>query len=142
MIPYLLYSPKKSGWEDVLKRLKKAGHELYVITSRPPEVRETTQRLLKNCFWDDFFREIIFIKESGDDFKYKAANKLNLDIVVDDGPHHIKDYIEHFSWKICIFEQWWNRIIREDNSKVFRIYDWNDFEALLPRLSFTSPFRQ
>ena len=25
---------------------------------------------------------------------------------------------------------------------MFRIYDWHDFEELLPRLSFTSPFRQ
>ncbi len=131
-----------TGGEEVLKRLKAAGHELYVITSRPPEVRKTTEVLLTKYFWENFFKEIIFIKESWDDFKYKAANKLSLDIVIDDGPHHIKDYCEHFSGKICIFEQWWNRIIREDNSRVFRIYDWNDFEALLPRLSFTSPFRQ
>jgi hypothetical protein len=134
---------KIHSWgEKVIKKLKWEGHSLYIITSRPPEVRVATQELLSRYFWDDFFEEIIFIKESWEDNKYKAANKLGLDIVVDDGPHHIKDYYEHFTGKICIFEQWWNRIIREDNSKVFRIYDWNDFESLLPRLSFTSPFRQ
>jgi len=131
-----------SGGEQVLKTLKKDGHELYIITSRPPEVRKTTEQLLENYFWDSFFKEIIFIKESWEDNKYKAANDLHLDIVVDDGPHHIKSYMEYFSWKVCMFEQWWNRMIKEDNSKLFRIYDWNDFQELLPRLSFTSPFRQ
>ncbi len=131
-----------SWGEQVLKKLKQQGHVLYIITSRPPEVRKTTEKLLESYYWKDFFGEIIFIKESWEDNKYKAANKLELDIVVDDGPHHIKSYFKHFSGKICIFEQWWNRAIKEDNSKVFRIYDWHDFENLLPRLSFTSPFRQ
>lgn len=131
-----------TGGEEVIKKLKSQWHSVYIITSRPPEEKENTQALLHNYFWNNFFEEIVFIKESWEDHKYKAANKLGLDIVVDDGPHHIKDYYEHFSGKICIFEQWWNRSIREDNSKVFRIYDWNDFDNLLPRLSFTSPFRQ
>jgi len=131
-----------SWWQDVLKKLRKHWHDLYIITSRPPEVKETTMQLLKTYFWEDFFQQIIFIKESWNDNKYIAANKLWLDVVVDDGPHHIKAYYEHFSGKICIFEQWWNRVIKEDNSKVFRIYDWNDFDNLLPRLRFTSPFRQ
>jgi len=97
--------------------------------------------LLENNFWKNFFEEVIFIKESGEDHKYKAANSLNLDVVIDDGPHHIEDYKKYFSWKICIFNQWWNKHIWEDNSKVFRVYDWYDFKDLLPRLSFTSPFR-
>jgi len=128
--------------EKVIKNLKSNGHSLYVITSRPVETRNNTEKLLESYFWNNFFQEIIFIKESWEDHKYKAANNLWLDIVIDDGPHHIKEYYKYFSGKICIFEQWWNRAIKEDNSKVFRIYDWNDFESLLPRLSFTSPFRQ
>lgn len=130
-----------TGWKDTLKKLKQQGHILYVITSRPPEVRKTTEKLLSRYFWEDFFEKIIFIKESGEDNKYKVANEYNLDVVVDDEPHHIKSYYKHFSGKICIFEQSWNREIREDNSKVFRIYDWLDFDELLPRLKFTSPFR-
>jgi len=130
-----------SDGETVLKNLKNKWHSLYIITSRPPEIRDTTQQLLASYFWEDFFEEIVFIKESWNDNKYKAANKLWLDIVVDDGPHHIKSYYKNFSGKICIFEQWWNKKIKVDNSRVFRIYDWQDFEDLIPKLSFTSPFR-
>jgi len=131
-----------TGGEQVLKNLKKEWHSLFIITSRPSEVRPSTEKLLENYFWANFFEEIFFIKDLWHDNKYEAANHYKLDIVVDDGPHHIKAYYENFHGKICIFEQWWNRAIREDNSKVFRIYDWEDFEELLPRLKFTSPFRQ
>lgn len=130
-----------SSWEETLKKLKKDWHILYIITSRPLEVKDTTLKLLASYFWSNFFEDIIFTKETGEDNKYKVANKLILDIVIDDGPHHIRDYYKYFWGKICIFEQWWNRKIRQDNSKVFRIYDWDDFEELLPRLKFTSPFR-
>lgn len=131
-----------SGGEEVLKKLKTQWHELYIITSRPPKARSTTEKLLESYFWSDFFTQIIFINESWEDNKYKAANNLWVDIVIDDGPHHIKAYYKYFAGKICIFEQSWNRAIKEDNSKVFRIYDWHDFNTLIPRLSFTSPFRQ
>jgi 5'(3')-deoxyribonucleotidase len=89
-----------------------------------------------------FFEKIIFIKDTGEDHKYLAANKYNLDIVVDDGPHHISEYSKNFSGKVCIFHAPWNRSIQENNKKTYRVHDWNQFEDLLPKLSFTSPFRQ
>ncbi len=130
------------GGENTLKKLKSAWHSFYIITSRPPKERKTTEKLLIKYFWENFFEEIIFIQESGEDLKYKAANKLGLDIVIDDGAHHIEAYSKHFTGKICIFHQMWNRHLKEDNSQLYRIYDWNDFEKLLPKLRFTSPFRK
>ena len=62
--------------------------------------------------------------------------------MVDDGPHHIEAYKQNFSGKICIFHAPWNREIEEDNQKVFRIYDWYEFENILPKLTFQSPFRE
>lgn len=41
-----------------------------------------------------------------------------------------------------MFHAPWNRLTHEDNRKVFRIHDWYEFENLLPKLSFTSPFRE
>lgn len=131
-----------SGGEEVLKRLHAQWHELYVITSRELEAKDDTLILLHTYFWEDFFKEIIFIKESGHDNKHVAANLHGLDIVIDDGPHHIQAYAEHFNWKICAFHQPWNSSSHIDNAQVYRIHDWYDFETLLPKLSFTSPFRE
>lgn len=149
MKEYHIFETKNSqtltphSWgEEVLKRLHAQWHELYVITSRELKAKNDTHILLKKYFWDDFFEEIIFIKESGHNNKYIAANLYELDIVIDDGPHHIESYVEHFTWKICAFHQPWNRNKQEDNSHIFRIHDWFEFENLLPKLSFTSPFRE
>lgn len=130
-----------TGWEQVLKKLKLEGHQLYIITSREIEARENTQKILEKYFWIDFFKEIIFIHEFWHDNKYSVANKYHLDIVIDDAPHHINAYKENFLWKICIFHAPWNRSLKEDNKRVFRIHDWFDFEKLIPKLSFTSPFQ-
>lgn len=61
---------------------------------------------------------------------------------MDDGPHHIAAYKEHFSGKICIFHAPWNRLSSEDNKQIYRVHDWYEFENLLPKLSFVSPFRE
>ncbi len=131
-----------TGWESVLKWLKSQWHQIYVITSREIDAKQSTHDILNKYFWDNFFEEIIFIKENWHDNKYTAANKLSLEIVIDDGPHHITSYNTHFNGKICVFHAPWNRNITENNSNIFRIKDWYDFEKLLPKLSFTSPFRE
>ena len=127
--------------KEVLLRLKKQWHKLYIVTSREVQHKKKTINYLDKIFKEDFFTKIIFVQDTHKDKKYIAANELNLDIVVDDGDHHIDWYLENFKGKICIFHQNWNTRIQEDNGKTFRIHDWYDFENLLPKLSFTSPFR-
>lgn len=131
----------QNGAKGVLLRLKKQWHQLYVITSREIKHKKKTISYLNKIFEEDFFQEIIFVQDTHNDKKYTAANDLQLDIVVDDGDHHIDWYLQNFAGKICIFHQNWNTRIQEDNKKTFRIRDWYEFEELLPKLSFTSPFR-
>ena len=128
-------------WEEVLKNLRSAWHSLYIITSREVHAKNDTLILVEKYFGTDFFEEIIFIKERWHDNKYEAANEYKLDIVVDDWPHHIEAYAKNFSWKICIFHAPWNREILPDNKKIFRVYDWYEFETVLEKIRFTSPFR-
>jgi len=130
-----------SGAFEVLTQLKKDWHSLYVITSRKIHTKNDTHILLEKYFWDDFFQEIIFIKDRWHDNKYEAANEHNLDIVIDDGPHHIEHYREHFTWKVCIFYAPWNKEIQEDNKKVYRVHDWYDFQKYIQKFMFVSPFR-
>lgn len=136
--------------DSVLKDLKDAGHELYVVTSREPnDMRHHTHDLLDKYFGKDFFHEICFIKDTGEDKKYKAAEKFNLDVVIEDALHHIQDYVEHGNVKVIMYDMPWNRGYTEDNSRTFRAKSWREVEAyvqsLLPRenkTTFVSPFRQ
>lgn len=130
-----------SGAFEVLMQLKKDWHSLYIITSRNLDTKSDTYILLEKHFWNDFFEEIIFIKNRWHDNKYEAANEYNLDVVIDDGPHHIEDYREHFTWKVCIFYAPWNKEIQEDNKKVYRVHDWYDFQKYIQKFIFVSPFR-
>ncbi|MCH8518218.1 radical SAM protein [Candidatus Gracilibacteria bacterium] len=130
-----------TGGQEVIQSLKDDGYKLYVITSREVQAKNDTLILLEKYFGNDFFEEVIFIKERGHDNKYEAANEYELDIVIDDGPHHIDAYRENFKGKICVFHSPWNRECKEDNKKIYRIHDWYEFQNLLPKLSFTSPFR-
>lgn len=131
------------GWEQAVKDLHKDGHELYVITSRPLSDKAHSLKILNKYFWDNFFKEIIFTHEENDgkDDKATIANRLGLDLVIDDGPHHIESYTKNFNGKVVMFHQMWNRHIQEDNKKCFRVHDWHEFMDLLPKLRFTSPFR-
>jgi tRNA A37 methylthiotransferase MiaB/5'(3')-deoxyribonucleotidase len=131
-----------TGAREVLHKLHQDWHTFYAITSRELHAKKDTYIILEKYFGKDFFREIIFIKEKGHDHKYIAANERELDIVIDDGPHHIEAYKQNYTGKICIFHAPWNRELKEDNSQVFRIYDWYDFENILPKLVFQSPFRE
>lgn len=128
-------------WEKVLNELKASWHELYVITSRPLDDKEHSLKILEKYFWNNFFEKIIFTHEEGNDDKATIASSLWLDIVIDDGPHHIESYKKNFSWKVVMYHQMWNRHIAEDNKKTYRIHNWHDFTDLLPKLRFTSPFR-
>jgi tRNA A37 methylthiotransferase MiaB len=128
--------------EEVLKKLKKSGHHFYVITSREVSAKTDTLILLEKYFWKDFFEEIIFLHESGHDHKYTAANQLGLDIVIDDGPHHFREYSQNFSGNIFLFSAPWNADIQVDNMKSFRVEDWYEFDSIIQREILKTPFRK
>ncbi len=127
--------------KKVLQKLYAAGHKIYVITSRPAKERKTTEALLEKYFWKWFFSQICFVSELGHDNKYEIANTLQLDVVIDDGPHHIRAYQKNFSGKICIFTQPWNKTISEDGQKTYRVNCWNEFAERIESFQFYSPFR-
>lgn len=134
-------SLKIHSWgEEVLKRLKTKWHTLYIITSREIEQKQETLKILTSYFGENFFEEVIFIKEQWHDSKYIAANEYNLDVVVDDGPHHIEAYSKFFAGKICVFHSPWNRNIKTDEKKIFRTHDWYQVEKVIESSIFQSPF--
>ncbi len=139
--------------ENTIKKLKNQWHELYVITSRElGEMQNHTHDILEKYFWKGFFKEVIFIKETGEDKKYIAAKLHDIDVVIEDALHHLEDYKAYTQAKIIVHDMPWNRVFQEDESQVFRVKHWKEIETLIERFSkentldnkevFVSPFRK
>ena len=128
---------------DTLKKLKKLGHKLYIVTSRWLDEKSFTQEMLDLNLWKNFFEEVLFTADTGEDKKYRIAQKFELDIVIDDAPHHITWYRNHCKQtKTIIFSQTWNRNIQENNSSVYRVSCWSSIEGIIEKVILTSPFRK
>lgn len=63
--------------------------------------------------------------------------------MIDDAPHHIEDYRKHCpNTQVVIFNQTWNKSIDETvNEKVHRAHNWKEFESIVEKHTFCSPFR-
>ena len=118
---------KLFSWvKEKLSELKEK-YELFLITSRPKKDIAFTKRDIVHLFWEDFFEEIIFSCEYWEDKKCIISNEKKFDVVIDDAPHHIENYINNTEIKkIIIFDKPWNKQIKEDNKRVFRVQNWSE----------------
>jgi len=86
-----------------LNKIKEAGHEIHIITSRGPEIRDTTKRWLKKhgVKYDT-------LTLTGHTNKYEPAQKLKLDYFVEDNPRHANSVAE-LGVSVFVPEYPWNR---------------------------------
>lgn len=126
---------------EVLHKLKNDWHKLYVVTSRPEKDKPLTFEFLNREFWEWFFEDYLFTCDFWDDKKCNIANKFELDVVIDDAPHHIENYIKNTPCHIFVISQPWNEsIIWHD--KTYRPNSWeNIYEKINSLYQFKSPFR-
>lgn len=104
---------------DGLRKLVKHG-EVYIITARPDYtyvdtieclMREVDLRLLKNVI-------IAYDKAS-------VVNKLNIDVVIDDGPHIAESIVLGTSAKMYLVDKPYNQHINYD--EITRVNSWKQF---------------
>lgn len=128
---------------DVLRELKSVWHELYIITSRDPKIlKKRTINILENTFGKWFFKDYIFTKESWDDKKHIFAIKHNLDLVIEDAPHHIEGYHEFTNAHIFVFTTQWNQWLTYQNERVRRVNNWQEIKTYIDTFTPKSPFRK
>lgn len=78
---------------EVLRRLKRAGHELVVITGRPPQLRANTERLLKRYYGDIFTSADLYLT---DHFAHEGERVDKGDIALQlKLTHFVDDVISH-----------------------------------------------
>ncbi len=95
------------GAKDTLLLLKKAGHKIFFITSRPKQNKYFTVEWLKHN--DIPFDELKVIGHGEEKGIY--GSKLNLDMFVDDLEQHLFSMLKHKStWSkgLLLFNRPWN----------------------------------
>lgn len=111
--------------KEIIDKLKKQGHEIYIITARnnyglPKELSGKMSELTKKWLKDNeiFYDEIFFTKGG----KLKTILENNVDIMIDDDINNIKE----ISTKIPVlcYNAQYNTNIKGKN--IIRVYSWYD----------------
>lgn len=124
--------------KKVLKNFKKKKHSLNIITSRSKLEYKNTIKWIDTNFEKNFFNEAIFTFQYNHNKKHLLAKEKKFDIVIDDAPHHLEGYKKNTKAKIVIFDRPWNKNIKEDNKRIFRINNFLDFEKIVNKFSKTN----
>ncbi|NRH20518.1 radical SAM protein [Candidatus Gracilibacteria bacterium] len=132
--------------KDVIYKLKKDGHILSLLTSRPEGDKIFTKNWAIKEFGADFFENILFSCDFGADDKSIVAQKYGFDLVIDDAEHHIEGYSQNTDAHILMYSQPWNQHIEEAGKK-YRVNHWNDILVKIDEISHSSissktPFRE
>jgi uncharacterized HAD superfamily protein len=108
-----------------LKKLKKKGHTIKLITSSAPENLEFKLKRLKKTgvVFDGYV--ITEIRDMGS----KAAYAKDFDFIIDDSPYQCKA-INEAGGKAIIYDQPWNKNVPKE---IIRAYNWRHVKKLILR---------
>ncbi len=112
------------GAIEVLHKLKKAGHKLYFITSRPKQNQPMTFKWLRKN--NVPFDELAVVGQTQP--KGTFGRRYSLDMYVDDLHNHLESMLHYKKrWKkgLLLMNKPWNTDYI-DGSKFKRVYDWYD----------------
>lgn len=111
--------------KEVLDKLKEEGHNIYIITARSSEfadreAKNKMEEMVKNWFKENelYYDELIFSTVN----KLENCKEKNIDIMVEDSPHNIKQLSEFLP--ILCFDARYNRDIEGKN--IIRCYSFYD----------------
>ena len=110
------------GARDVLIKFKRAGHQIYFISSRPKQNQPATFKWLRKN--NIPFDSVDVIGNSG--HKGFFGRKYNLDMYVDDLQKHLvsmHNYKKRWRKGLILFDRPWNRE-NFDGSRFIRMDNW------------------
>jgi len=115
---------------DILKRIHKDGHKIYIITARNIVAKgfsslddlydKTREYLEKN---DIYFDELLFRSNP----KVDSIDEFNLDFFIEDAPKNITALSEKI--KVIIYDTPYNKQI--DNKNTYRAKNWEDIYNII-----------
>lgn len=113
---------------EVIKQLKKDGHEIYIVTARSltnrnDNIGENMRKIVKKWLLDNkiTYDKLIFSKSIREKKKQEIIeNEINL--MIEDNPNNINE-LSNIIPVIC-YDATYNRIC--SNDRIFRCYSWYD----------------
>lgn len=125
---YATENPVIGGASENIKKLKKDGNNLYIITARglagPDvtniEIRDKMRNIVKDWLSknDIVYDEIIFTTED----KSQAIKDKKIDVMIDDSPYNLKS-LSKITKMIC-YDWPYNRDVNNEN--IYRCYNWDE----------------
>lgn len=109
---------------EALNRLKRLGHKIHFISSRPKQNQSTTFKWLRK--YDIPFDSVDVIGHSENKGLY--GRKYDLDMYVDDLESHLLSMLAYKKrWRkgLILFDKPWNSAYH-DGSKFVRLTDWQE----------------
>lgn len=115
--------PPFENSQRVISTLAKS-HDLFIITSRPLEVKELTLDFLDNNF-GNCFNQVLFSGDNNGELKIKSdlCIDLGIDIIIEDSPVIAQKCLDR-GVQVFLFDQPWNRELSGEN--FIRVYNWED----------------
>ncbi len=123
---------------EVIKKLKKDGHEIYIITARwltnrDDNIGENMRKIVKKWLSENeiIYDKLIFSKSSKEKKGHEIIeNKINL--MIEDNPNNINE-LSSIVPVIC-YDTNYNRDCLNDN--IFRCYSWYDIYKKITEINY------
>ncbi|PID87583.1 hypothetical protein CSB07_00700 [Candidatus Gracilibacteria bacterium] len=119
--------PPVSGALEGIKKLKKFGKKLYIITARQEFLKNYTKSWLGKYF-GEVFEDIIFCNhEGGGVYKDKSqiCKEVGATLLIEDNLDYALECSEK-GVEVILFEKPWNSWRKETNSKIFKVKGWKN----------------
>lgn len=128
--------PYRQDLAEATAKLSQFGH-VDIVTSHDKAMRSAVKYWLKK--WKVKYRNLVMIGKSGvadATAKYGARTKIRngYDTFIDDNPALALEIMKHNNGQVMfIYDQPWNRDVKEDNEHVFRVKCLMDVVKILQR---------
>ncbi|MBS9784399.1 hypothetical protein KGV55_03540 [Candidatus Gracilibacteria bacterium] len=120
--------PRVDGALEILKILKKAGKELYIITARHSSLKEYTQKYIQKHF-PNIFTEIYFADHFTENHRKKSeiCKEIGATLLIDDSIENALDCAEN-DIQAILLKKPWNKNHSETHKNILKIDNWKDLK--------------
>lgn len=121
-----------TGAIEGMRALEAAGHDLVVVTHRPAEAVHDTLAFLSYHFNDVDLAGVHILGGSA------PKSSIACDVLIDDKPENIDDWLDNTSGHAVLFDQPWNRDYRVSYftlERFERAVDWREAVSIIEEIA-------
>ena len=111
------------GSRPGIRKLREAGHHLFVVTARPLD----SENITKEWVWQNFRGDFDDVRIVPFEQKAKIIKLMNPDVALDDSPAQLLGLTELGVRAIC-YTQPWNLDL---DRRIPRVFSWKEFRHVL-----------